>query len=332
MSAHSILPALVRRGGRTGRRARIAIAVDARTPAHAPPPASWPPRGRRPSDSGPRRARDGEAAKAEVAGAPRWRRSSSARTLDRDVARRREEWERLERRIEDRGRAHERKLEEAETPRARASGEREETLAQRELALRAREGEADRLAPGAARQARAHRRPHRRGGPARDPAARRGRGPRPGRGAGPGHQGAGASAAPTARPAASSPWRSQRIAAEHTAETHRGGGGAAQRRDEGPDHRPRGAEHPRLRDRHRCRRHHRRHARHGRDLLLRSDPPRGGAPLARGADRRMVGSIRAASRSWSPSRRRSWRRSWSSSASRPRSRPASTGSIRSSSS
>ena len=62
----------------------------------------------------------------------------------------------------------------------------------------------------------------------------------------------------------------QRLAAEHTAESTVAAVPAAERRDEGPHHRPRGPEHPRLRDRHRRRRHHRRHARHRDRLLLRS--------------------------------------------------------------
>src|SRR5687768_15678449 len=65
--------------------------------------------------------------------------------LDREIQRRREEWERLERRVEERARTQERKLEEFEA-RDRKLREREERLTQREAALRAREGEADRLA------------------------------------------------------------------------------------------------------------------------------------------------------------------------------------------
>ena len=65
--------------------------------------------------------------------------------LDREGLRRREEWERLERRADERTRVQERKLEELEA-RDRALAKRDETLAQREQALRAREGEADRLA------------------------------------------------------------------------------------------------------------------------------------------------------------------------------------------
>ncbi|MGH7536085.1 MAG: ribonuclease Y, partial [Gemmatimonadales bacterium] len=65
--------------------------------------------------------------------------------LDREVQRRREEWERLERRADERTRTQDRKMEEVEA-RDRGLGKREESLAQRELSLRAREGEADRLA------------------------------------------------------------------------------------------------------------------------------------------------------------------------------------------
>ena len=65
--------------------------------------------------------------------------------LDREIQRRREEWDRLERRAEERARAQERKLEEIEA-RERDAGHREEALTQREQALRGREGEADRLA------------------------------------------------------------------------------------------------------------------------------------------------------------------------------------------
>ncbi len=65
--------------------------------------------------------------------------------LDREIQRRREEWERLERRAEERSRGQDRKLEEIDA-RERSLDKREETLGQKEQALRAREGEADRLA------------------------------------------------------------------------------------------------------------------------------------------------------------------------------------------
>ena len=55
----------------------------------------------------------------------------------------------------------------------------------------------------------------------------------------------------------------QRYAAAHTAETHDQHGRHSQRRDEGPHHRPRRAQHPRLRKGHRRRRDHRRHAGRG---------------------------------------------------------------------
>ena len=56
---------------------------------------------------------------------------------------------------------------------------------------------------------------------------------------------------------------------------HRLGGGAAQRRHEGPHHRPRGPQHPHPGDRHRRRSHHRRYARGRHHLRLRSGAPRG---------------------------------------------------------
>ena len=107
---------------------------------------------------------------------------------------------------------------------------------------------------------------------------------------------------------------------------HRGRRGAPQRRDEGPDHRPRGPEHPRLRDRHRRRRHHRRHARHGERDLLRPDPPRGRPPLARGADpgRPDPSGPDRGDRAQGPEGARG--ASWSSSASRRPTTPGSTGS------
>jgi ribonuclease Y len=65
--------------------------------------------------------------------------------LDREIQRRREEWDRLERRADERTRTQERKLEEIDT-RERAAAHREEGVTQRELNHRSREGEADRLA------------------------------------------------------------------------------------------------------------------------------------------------------------------------------------------
>jgi ribonucrease Y len=90
-------------------------------------------------------ARDGEAARQEVLVAAKMEALKQREDLDREGVRRREEWERLERRADERSRVQERKLEELEI-RDRALAKRDETLAQREQALRAREGEADRLA------------------------------------------------------------------------------------------------------------------------------------------------------------------------------------------
>ena len=59
-----------------------------------------------------------------------------------------------------------------------------------------------------------------------------------------------------------------------------------QRRDERPDHRPRGSQHPRLREGHRRGRDHRRHARRGDRQRLRHHPPRGRPARAQQADRR----------------------------------------------
>jgi ribonuclease Y len=89
-------------------------------------------------------ARDGEAAKAEMLVAARMETLKLREELDREVQRRREEWERGERRAEERARAHDRKVEEVEA-RDRTLSKREEALAQRELALRVRENEAGRM-------------------------------------------------------------------------------------------------------------------------------------------------------------------------------------------
>ena len=89
-------------------------------------------------------AREGESSKAAAALAAKMEALKLREDADRDLARRREEFDRLERRIEDRGRTLDRKLEEAET-RDRGFSRREEALAQRELALRTRETELDRL-------------------------------------------------------------------------------------------------------------------------------------------------------------------------------------------
>jgi ribonuclease Y len=90
-------------------------------------------------------ARDADAAKQEVLVEAKMEALKQREDLDREGARRREEWERLERRADERTRVQERKLEELEI-KERALGKRDETLGQREQALRAREGEADRLA------------------------------------------------------------------------------------------------------------------------------------------------------------------------------------------
>ena len=60
---------------------------------------------------------------------------------------------------------------------------------------------------------------------------------------------------------------------------------AAVRRHEGPDHRPRGPQHPRARAPDRRRRHHRRHAAGGRALVVRRHPPRDREADADEADR-----------------------------------------------
>jgi ribonucrease Y len=89
-------------------------------------------------------ARDGEAAKAEMLVAGRMESLKLREELDREVQRRRDEWERGERRAEERARAHDRKVEEVEA-RDRTLSKREEGLAQRELSLRVRENEAGRM-------------------------------------------------------------------------------------------------------------------------------------------------------------------------------------------
>ncbi len=89
-------------------------------------------------------ARDAEAAKAELLLAAKTEVLKLREELDREVQRRREEWERLERRAEERTRAHDRKVEEVEV-RDRSLAKREEVLAQRDLALRVRESEAGRM-------------------------------------------------------------------------------------------------------------------------------------------------------------------------------------------
>jgi ribonuclease Y len=89
--------------------------------------------------------RDAESSRAEVLVAARIEALKLREEIDREIARRREEWERLEVRADERSRAQERKAEELEA-REHALGKREESLGGREAALKAREGEADRLA------------------------------------------------------------------------------------------------------------------------------------------------------------------------------------------
>jgi ribonuclease Y len=89
-------------------------------------------------------AREAEASRSEMLVAARIEALNLREDIDREIARRREEWERLERRADERSQAQERKGEELEA-RDRAIGKRDETLAAREAALKAREGEADRL-------------------------------------------------------------------------------------------------------------------------------------------------------------------------------------------
>jgi ribonucrease Y len=89
--------------------------------------------------------READAAKSELLLTAKMETLKLRDDLDREVQRRREEWDRLERRADERSRAQERKLEEIDA-RERGAAHREEALTQRELSLRNREGEADRLA------------------------------------------------------------------------------------------------------------------------------------------------------------------------------------------
>jgi ribonuclease Y len=89
--------------------------------------------------------RDAESAKSDLLLSAKMETLKLREDLDREIQRRREEWERLERRADERARTQERKLEDIET-RERGAVHREEALTQRELSLRNREGEADRLA------------------------------------------------------------------------------------------------------------------------------------------------------------------------------------------
>jgi len=89
--------------------------------------------------------RAAEAAKAEIVLAAKMETLKLREDLDRELQRKRDEWERVERRAEERSRDQDKKVEEMNA-RERSLDKREETLAQKELALRAREGEADKLA------------------------------------------------------------------------------------------------------------------------------------------------------------------------------------------
>jgi ribonuclease Y len=89
--------------------------------------------------------RDAESTKSDLLLTAKMETLKLREELDREIQRRREEWERLERRVDERGRLQERKLEEIEA-REQKTAQREETLNQREGSLKTREGEADRLA------------------------------------------------------------------------------------------------------------------------------------------------------------------------------------------
>jgi ribonucrease Y len=89
--------------------------------------------------------REAESAKSDLLVTAKMETLKLREELDREIQRRREEWERLERRADERARVQERKLEEVES-RERNAVHRDEDLKQRELALQGREGEADRLA------------------------------------------------------------------------------------------------------------------------------------------------------------------------------------------
>ena len=89
--------------------------------------------------------REAEAARSDLLLTTKMETLKLREELDREIQRRREEWDRLERRAEERAWVQDRKLEEIDT-RERGAAHREEALTQRELSLRSREGEADRLA------------------------------------------------------------------------------------------------------------------------------------------------------------------------------------------
>ena len=88
----------------------------------------------------------------------------------------------------------------------------------------------------------------------------------------------------------------QRVASEQTAESTVSRLRAPERGDEGPDHRPRGPQHPRVRGDDGREPDHRRHARGRGALVLRPGAARGGADDAREARRRTAGSTRRGSR------------------------------------
>ncbi|HEX5718595.1 MAG TPA: Rnase Y domain-containing protein, partial [Thermoanaerobaculia bacterium] len=89
--------------------------------------------------------REAEAARSDLLLTAKMETLKLREELDREIQRRREEWDRLERRADERTRAQDRKLEEIDA-RERGAARREEALTQREATLRSREGEADRLA------------------------------------------------------------------------------------------------------------------------------------------------------------------------------------------
>ncbi len=90
-------------------------------------------------------ARQAEAAKAETVLAAKLETLALREELDREIQRKRDEWERVERRAEERSRGQDRKVEEMNA-RERSLDKRDEGLGQKELVLRGREGEADKLA------------------------------------------------------------------------------------------------------------------------------------------------------------------------------------------
>jgi ribonucrease Y len=90
-------------------------------------------------------ARESEAARAETVLAAKMETLKLREDFDHEIQRKRDEWERVERRAEERSRGQDRKVEEMNA-RERSLDKREEGLAQKELGLRAREGEFDKLA------------------------------------------------------------------------------------------------------------------------------------------------------------------------------------------